>query len=67
MLLYKKHEGQCTDHKCTCEIQGIRSCEELSYLTGSFFYLLNYCHCLDTTKGLWQPGVCLLTEAEASM
>lgn len=37
MLLYQKPEGQCKDHKCTCEIQGIRSCKELSYLTGSFF------------------------------
>lgn len=67
MLLYKSSEGQCKDHSCVCEIQGIKSCKKTLLSDRVIFHLLNYCHWLDTTKGLWQPVVCLLTEAEASM
>lgn len=38
MLLCKGSERQCRDHRCICEIRGIRSCKKtFDDLRGSFF------------------------------
>lgn len=60
-----KDNAKITSARVKCREAGV--VRNFPTWQGHFFYFLNYCHCLDATKGLWQPGVCLLTEAEASM